>query len=118
MARENIPDDPIIERLMRCGEDDGLRPFCPICSRECNSLYLDTDGDVIGCEHCISQTDSFTYVNEDAEEINSFTCPCCGATCEPSETMWIYFDMFGDQLRACEDCIETVDAYDWTEENR
>lgn len=49
-------------------ERDGMpgyevSPRCPVCGRECDSFYKDGDGDVIGCEWCVSIVDAWEEVN-------------------------------------------------------
>lgn len=35
--------------------------FCPICDEECDVIYKDDDGDVLGCESCITQYDAYEW---------------------------------------------------------
>ena len=42
-------------------------PICPVCSKECDTVYLDKDGDVAGCDRCISMTDAYDYLYEKEE---------------------------------------------------
>ena len=37
---------------------------CPVCGKECDTVYLDLDGDVAGCEHCITLKDAYEYLYE------------------------------------------------------
>ncbi len=37
-------------------------PRCPICGRECDTLYLDENREVFGCEQCITLCDAYEYL--------------------------------------------------------
>ena len=58
------------ETMTHCAERTGLRPGeppdepeteCPICGKLCESLYLDIDNDVCGCENCLRKIDAADY---------------------------------------------------------
>jgi hypothetical protein len=40
-----------------CGEcNDNRTPICPVCGEEVyESVYKNTEGDVIGCENCVEK---------------------------------------------------------------
>ena len=42
-------------------------PICPVCGRECDTVYLDMDDEVIGCDQCISMADAYDYLYEEEE---------------------------------------------------
>lgn len=49
-----IPDHPDILRAER----DGMpreTPVCPVCGQECEKMYTDTCGDVLGCDMCVKE---------------------------------------------------------------
>lgn len=52
----SIGDDPRILRTMATGYPDGEPeyPHCPLCGEECGSIYKDGNGDILGCEQCVS----------------------------------------------------------------
>lgn len=55
-------DHPIIENMERTGYPDGkepVYPHCPICGEECDTIYRDNAGDIVGCGECISTTDAW-----------------------------------------------------------
>lgn len=61
-----LPDDPAIRRAERTGLRPGESPDepeteCPICGKLCESLYLDIDNDVCGCENCLRKIDAADY---------------------------------------------------------
>ena len=52
-----IHDDPIVSSLLRTGSppwDRQLAPICPICLAECETVYRDASGQIVGCENCIT----------------------------------------------------------------
>ena len=72
---EQIPDAPYI----REAEMYGMPPYdpepkCPICYRECETLFRQYDGvtrtkgDVLGCEHCITTENAWDFLAEHKEE--------------------------------------------------
>ena len=60
--RERIPDyrlePPKVKEFI---------PACPICGKECDTVYLDTDEEVVGCDQCISLADAYDYLYEEEE---------------------------------------------------
>lgn len=40
-------------------EQEEQTPVCPICGRECDYVYYDRDGEIIGCDCCIERKDAF-----------------------------------------------------------
>lgn len=66
---EHVPDAPYI----REAENDGIEgpdivPECPICGEECEMIYLDRDGNEVGCEHCIQSTDAWQWIWDHMED--------------------------------------------------
>lgn len=59
----SIPDDPII----RCAEETGYPPWidptkepcCPVCGEVCDTFYRNVDGDVVGCDNCVTAYDAW-----------------------------------------------------------
>ena len=50
-------------------EAEEFIPRCPVCGRECDTLYLDSDHDVFGCEQCIEMQDAYEFLyDEEVEE--------------------------------------------------
>ena len=47
---------------------DDFVPVCPVCGEECDTVYLDMDGEVAGCDQCIRMVDAYVYLYEEEEE--------------------------------------------------
>lgn len=64
----DIPDHPDIRMMERYGtlhpEEEEFVPYCPVCGKECETVYTDNDGDVIGCDCCVNGHDAFDYLWE------------------------------------------------------
>lgn len=39
-------------------ETEQPEPRCPLCLEECDSIYKDAYGEVLGCENCIEKVDA------------------------------------------------------------
>ena len=64
---ERIVDHPIVESLDKTGLppwDDGKAPTCPVCGEECDTLYYSKDGDVVGCNECLTAYDAWDLMWE------------------------------------------------------
>ena len=51
-----IPDHPVIRNMMRAGTPDGKAseyPVCPVCGSECDTVYRQDNGEIVGCEECL-----------------------------------------------------------------
>lgn len=57
-----IPDDPIIRSMERTGfppgHDDSV-PICPMCGQECGTIYKTSDGEIVGCDVCLTEHDAW-----------------------------------------------------------
>ncbi len=60
----DIPDAPWV----RQAERDGMPPYdeeeevnCPICGKECESIYLDKDNEPFGCDECVKKMDAYEW---------------------------------------------------------
>ena len=57
MGAYSIPDHPVIANMERTGYPDGKEPdpvLCPICGKECETIYRDrTFKAIVGCDLCI-----------------------------------------------------------------
>ncbi len=40
-------------------------PICPLCDAECETIYHSCDGDILGCEHCVSSVDAWEWQAEE-----------------------------------------------------
>jgi len=62
MNPHDIPEDPIIRNMERTGYPDGKEPSfprCPVCGEETDTFYKNNDGDIVGCDNCISTVDAW-----------------------------------------------------------
>ena len=39
-------------------------PHCPVCGQECETLYRDRYGEVIGCNDCIDAVDAWEVLDD------------------------------------------------------
>lgn len=39
-------------------------PVCPECGEECDTLYRDRTGQIVGCENCIDTLDAYDYFDD------------------------------------------------------
>lgn len=57
-----IPDAPDIMACMLTGYPRSSAtpiPTCPICGEECDTLYRDNFGNIVGCDNCITSSDAW-----------------------------------------------------------
>ena len=50
-----------VTRTLESGYPDGKEPKgprCPVCDKECETIYFDRDGTNFGCDECIVQQDA------------------------------------------------------------
>lgn len=60
---ECAPDHPVIHNLEMTGYPDGREPICPICpfcKEECEYIYFDLGGDIVGCDNCLKEKEAET----------------------------------------------------------
>ena len=41
---------------------DEFIPRCPVCGRECDTLCLDSNREVFGCDLCVTLIDAYEYL--------------------------------------------------------
>lgn len=62
----NLPDAPWIQDAERNGiPSDAV--LCPICRNECDTIYMDRDGNVFGCDCCICKRDAYEWQEDQGE---------------------------------------------------
>lgn len=44
-------------------------PICPVCGEECDTIVLNENRNVIGCENCLTIRDAWFWKEEQLEEI-------------------------------------------------
>lgn len=57
-----IPDHPVIQNMERTGYPDGkepIYPICPVCGNECETVYIDQDDTIVGCDMCVVQKNAW-----------------------------------------------------------
>lgn len=57
-----LPDHPVIRNMERTGYPDGQEPdspHCPICGKECETIYRYQNGDILGCDECLRIDDAY-----------------------------------------------------------
>lgn len=54
-----IPDDPIIARLLWDGVPEDEPPRCPVCGGECETVYKNEHGEIVGCDECLTAFDAY-----------------------------------------------------------
>lgn len=55
-------DDPIIHSAERTGYPpwhNSQEPICPVCHAECDTVYKDMYGEIIGCDICLTAYDAW-----------------------------------------------------------
>lgn len=57
-----MKDDPIINCMMQTGYPSWIRkeePICPKCREECSTIFKNSDGEIVGCDVCLTQTEAW-----------------------------------------------------------
>lgn len=65
----DLPDAPWIRDAERFGVPEPVDDVveCPICGKECETIYLDTDGDAFGCDVCVKKVDAYEWKEKHKE---------------------------------------------------
>ena len=63
MSRFEIMDDPRIRDAEMYGLPEASEVRCPICGKEADSFYLDSEGDIFACDRCLKSVDAFDYAD-------------------------------------------------------
>lgn len=67
---EQIPDDPRIREAELFGTppyDDDPEPICPVCGKECETIYTQS-GEPVGCDECLTLWEASEWCYEHREE--------------------------------------------------
>lgn len=66
MRSNNVPDPFDIARAILTGYPDvePKWPRCPICCKECETIYWSKSGEVVGCDECLEKQDAWDYQKE------------------------------------------------------
>jgi len=64
-----IPDAQWIRKAKLNGMPSADPVICPVCGKECETIYLD-DGciNVVGCDNCIRTMDAYDWFEEQKED--------------------------------------------------
>lgn len=57
-----MPDHPVIRSMERTGWPEGRepdQPVCPICGRECETIYRNRDGVIFACDGCVESCEAW-----------------------------------------------------------
>lgn len=68
---KQIPDPDYIRNAERYGippDDDDPDPVCPVCGKECETIYFNKDGEPFACDCCVKTKDAWEYQEENKEE--------------------------------------------------
>ena len=61
MLSNTVKDHPVIRNMEATGYPDGKAPqryFCPVCDRECETLYRQEESrEIVGCDLCVEIID-------------------------------------------------------------
>lgn len=60
-------DNPIIASLERTGLppwNNGREPRCPVCGMECETLYINAEGETVGCDECFETRNAWEALND------------------------------------------------------
>lgn len=61
-----LPDAPEIRMMERFGTlKPEEPPVCPICGKECDTIYRDMNDQVFGCDCCIRRQDAWDWKDEE-----------------------------------------------------
>jgi len=63
-----VPDHYVIQNMERTGYPDGKEPeypHCPVCDSETDTFYKNKDGDIIGCDECVTTVDAWEATSDE-----------------------------------------------------
>lgn len=63
-----IPDAPWIRDAENYGPPEQPNVRCPICDREFETIYIDANGEVCGCDKCVRARDADEWFQEELEK--------------------------------------------------
>lgn len=65
---DQIPDAPWIRDAERYGVPEVDELICPVCGKEAESFFIDSNNDIIGCDECIRMVDAYEWYESKGEE--------------------------------------------------
>lgn len=54
-------ENPMIAEMDRHLNERENYPICPLCETDCETIYIADDGEIVGCENCVSKKDSWEW---------------------------------------------------------
>ena len=53
-------EHPEITNALRTGYPNGTpkQPHCPVCGKECETIYRDEYGEIFACDECVKKQDA------------------------------------------------------------
>lgn len=58
-------DAPDIRRTEETGYPTEAKwPVCPVCGEECEKIFKDAWGNILGCDNCVEELDAWEVLNE------------------------------------------------------
>ena len=64
----DLPDAPYIRDAELNGIDATDAVHCPVCGEECETIYLDRDGDAFGCDECVTRQEAYEWWLEKGDD--------------------------------------------------
>lgn len=55
-------EHPVIRNMEKTGYPDGKTPkvpICPVCHNVCDTVYVDQNQEIIGCDECLTAKDAW-----------------------------------------------------------
>ena len=62
-----IPDAPWIREAEMYGYPEPKPVKCPVCGEECETIYMDFDRNVFGCDECILKKDAWDWMADELD---------------------------------------------------
>lgn len=88
---------------------DDAQPVCPVCGRECETIFYDSHWGIAGCDECVTfkTFDSCDGCEKDScDGCEKCVCPVCGEQCE---TLMYYPD---NECCGCDKCTHERNSTD------
>lgn len=63
----DIPDHPVIRNMEATGHPEGkaeIEILCPICGSTSDTFYKNQDGEVVGCDDCLTKVEPWECESE------------------------------------------------------
>ena len=60
----DLPDAPWVRDAENNGMPSAEPVLCPVCGEECETLFEDSNGEIFGCDQCVTQKDAWEWAEE------------------------------------------------------